>query len=114
MVKNYFSLIAVALVIVGLVGNAVAIPAYAQADCDSTYTVQADDWLSRIADRFLGDVLERWLQKYQITKHTRLAGQNGAYDTLLFTPDICKGHYDGHKHKTMLAYQQRVEKFEKW
>ncbi|MCB0172345.1 MAG: hypothetical protein KDJ97_17505 [Anaerolineae bacterium] len=63
---------------------------------------------------FLGDVLERWLQKYQITKHTQLAGQNGAYDTLLFTPDICKGHYDGHKHKTMLAYQQRVEKFEKW
>ena len=57
MVKKYFSLIVVALVMAGLVGNSVAIPAYAQADCDSTYTVQADDWLSRIADRFLGDVL---------------------------------------------------------
>jgi len=56
-VKKYFSLIVVALVMAGLVGNSVAIPAYAQADCDSTYTVQADDWLSRIADRFLGDVL---------------------------------------------------------
>lgn len=59
---------------------------------------------------FFGTLLENILQTYQINKHTQLAGQNGSYDTVLFTPDICKGHYDGHKQKTMLAYQQRAEK----
>lgn len=60
---------------------------------------------------FLGNLLETWLQKYQVNKHTRLASQNGYRDTLVFTADVCKGHYDGHKHKTMRAYQQRAEKY---
>lgn len=59
----------------------------------------------------LGDFLETWLQKYQINKHTRLASQNGNHDKLLFTADVCKGHYDGHKRKTMLAYQQRAQEY---
>ncbi|MCB0211544.1 MAG: hypothetical protein KDJ52_19555 [Anaerolineae bacterium] len=60
---------------------------------------------------FLGNLLETGLRKYQINKHTRLANQNGTHDTLVFTADVCKGHYDGHKHKTMQAYRQRAEKY---
>jgi len=35
-----------------------AVPGYAQgASCEETYTVQADDWLSKLADRFFGTYL---------------------------------------------------------
>lgn len=55
-----------------------------------------------------GDLLERLLQKIQVTKHTRLAARYGALDKVVFTADTCKGHYDGHNQKTMSAYQQRL------
>ena len=32
-----------------------AAPAHQQAPCAEVYTVQASDWLSKIADKFLGD-----------------------------------------------------------
>lgn len=59
----------------------------------------------------LGDLLERWLQKIQITKHTRRAAQYGARDKVIFTADICKGHYNSHNNKTMDAYRQRIEQY---
>lgn len=59
---------------------------------------------------FIGDQLEKLLQKIQITKHTKLAAQRGATDKVVFTADTCKGHYDGHNHKTMQAYQQRLQR----
>jgi hypothetical protein len=59
---------------------------------------------------FLGDLVEKFLQKVQITKHTRLAAQRGALDKVVFTADVCKGHYDGHYQKTMSAYRLRLEK----
>lgn len=60
---------------------------------------------------FWGDRLENWLQRIQITKHSRLANQRNARDTVLFTPDVCKGHYDGHRDKTMMAYRQRAKQY---
>lgn len=58
---------------------------------------------------WMGDLLEKLLQKIQITKHTRLAQKNGALDKVVFTADMCKGHYDGHNQKTMNAYQARLQ-----
>jgi hypothetical protein len=58
-----------------------------------------------------GDLLESRLQKIQITKHTNRARQIGARDTVIFTPDVCKGHYDGHNDKTMTAYRQRIQRY---
>ena len=55
--KKYFSILTIALVLTGILSTSVALPVRAQADCADTYTVQADDWLSNVADRFLGDVL---------------------------------------------------------
>ena len=57
MIKKYFSILTVGLILVSVLAAAGAIPVQAQVDCSDTYTVQADDWLSKIADRFLGNVL---------------------------------------------------------
>jgi multiple sugar transport system substrate-binding protein len=40
-----------------LLMSVAAVPGYAQAECEETYTVQADDWLSKLADRFFGTYL---------------------------------------------------------
>lgn len=58
-----------------------------------------------------GHWLERWLQKKQISKHTRLAARRGSLDKVIFTPDVCKGHYDGHNQKTMMTYQQHLKTY---
>jgi len=60
---------------------------------------------------FVGNILEFSLQKIQVTKHTKRAKRYGALDKVIFTADVCKGHYDGHNHKTMVAYQQRIKDY---
>jgi hypothetical protein len=60
----------------------------------------------------LGNWLEERLQKIQITKHIRRAEQHDALDRVVFTADICKGHYDGHGQKTMGAYKQRMKEYD--
>ena len=57
---------------------------------------------------FLGDTLERWLQKKQVDKHVRRTQQEQLADTVIFTTDVCKGHYDGHSSRTMDVYRQRL------
>jgi ABC-type transport system substrate-binding protein len=58
MVKRLFTFMMLALLMVSiLVTSAPAIGFAQESDCADTYTVQADDWLSKIADRFLGNVL---------------------------------------------------------
>jgi hypothetical protein len=64
-----------------------------------------------VLNGFLGDLLEKPLQKFQINKHTRLAEKYGALDKVIFTADQCKGHYDGHNNKTMRAYLHRIHKY---
>jgi hypothetical protein len=59
-----------------------------------------------------GSLLEKWLQWFQVTKHTRRAERYGVLDKVIFTADVCKGHYDGHGQKTMGAYQKRIEEYE--
>lgn len=57
----------------------------------------------------VGTGLEKILQKIQISKHTRQAAKFGALDKVVFTADVCKGHYNSHNQKTMTAYQQRLQ-----
>jgi ribose transport system substrate-binding protein len=45
------------LMLVGLSQAAQAAPPSAAPKCDQTYSVQKDDWLSKLADKFYGDVL---------------------------------------------------------
>ena len=81
-----------------------------------------DDHLSPLQHRFkiigefvlgglLGNIIEKPLQKFQITKHTKLAQSRGAADKVIFTPDQCKGHYDGHNSRVMHAYRNRLKKY---
>ncbi len=57
---------------------------------------------------FLGDFLEKRLQAKQIKKHSARAKQYGTLDKVIFTADVCKGHFDGHSQRTMNAYRQRL------
>ncbi|MEW5961886.1 MAG: ABC transporter substrate-binding protein, partial [Chloroflexota bacterium] len=57
MTKKRVSIIMIALLLVSVLSTAGVMPAQAQTDCADTYTVQADDWLSKVAERFLGNVL---------------------------------------------------------
>ena len=53
----------------------------AQVECDEDYVVQADDWLSRVADKYYGDPMAYWA----IFDATNAAG--GDYTTLA-SPDV--------------------------
>jgi hypothetical protein len=72
-------------------------------------------FLKRLAEfflrGFLGDLLEQILQKVQITKHSRIFRTYGAADKVIFSADVCKGHYDGHNNKIMKAYRQRLQNY---
>lgn len=67
----------------------------------------------RVAEKLLagppGNLLERRLRHYQIARQTRRAAQSGSPDTTIFTPDVCKGHYDGHGRRTLDAFERRVQ-----
>ena len=58
----------------------------------------------------IGDQAEKFLQRKQINKHRKLAEMRGALDHVVFTADMCKGHYDNHGHKTLEAYHRRVNR----
>jgi len=60
MAKKYLNLFIVALILASLLLTSVPVVGRAQeteGECADVYTVQADDWLSKVADRFLGNVL---------------------------------------------------------
>ncbi len=69
--------------------------------------------LKAVGERLLsgrgGHLLEKLLQKIQIPRHQRRAGQFQTTDTVIFSADQCKGHTDGHGHRIMAAYWQRME-----
>lgn len=52
--KLFVNLLIVALLVSMMPG---VVSAQDEPNCAETYTVQADDWLSKLADRFLGDIL---------------------------------------------------------
>jgi hypothetical protein len=82
-------------------------------DDQLTPVQQSIKWLGEfLLGNFVGDWLEKILQTIQITKHTRRVEQYGAVDRVIFTADVCKGHYDGHNGKIMTAYRERIRDYE--
>jgi rhamnose transport system substrate-binding protein len=57
MSKNLIKVLAVVLLLALLVPAAAVALAQEPVACDQDYSVQADDWLSKLADKFYGDVL---------------------------------------------------------
>ncbi len=67
-----------------LVLSVAAVPGYAQdAGCEETYTVQADDWLSKLADRFFGT----YLAYPAIVDATNAAANTDEAYTVIQNPD---------------------------
>lgn len=50
--------------------------------------------------------LEQWEMRRKIAKFTRQENMNGE---TRFSADFCKGHFDGHKQRTMDAFQARLQ-----
>jgi hypothetical protein len=73
---------------------------------------QAQTLLKQVSEFLLrgpvGNLAEKYLRRWQMNKHLKLAAQYGALDKVTFTADECKGHYDGHGQKTLTAYRNRV------
>lgn len=57
MLKSLTKVMAIVLLLALLVPSATAVLAQEAVACDQDYSVQADDWLSKLADKFYGDVL---------------------------------------------------------
>ncbi|MBI4786852.1 MAG: hypothetical protein HY782_07385 [Chloroflexi bacterium] len=67
-------------------------------------------WLKRAAERALagaiGDRIEQWEMRRKIAK---LAAQIPASaDTVLFSPDTCRGFFSGHRSRTLKEYELRM------
>lgn len=77
------SLIAVLALLVAYVPAANAAPATA-VTCDSTYTVTAGDWLSKLSDKFLGSTTSYWA----IMGQTNYKNAEDASFTKVTNPDV--------------------------
>lgn len=55
-----------------------------------------------------GAWLEQWEMKRKIAKFTRQTINKQAIETA-FSPDWCKGHFDGHGYRILHAYEERVQ-----
>lgn len=49
--------------------------------------------------------LEKWEMQRKIRKFSNMAGEN---NETRFSADLCKGHFDGHKRRTLEAFEDKV------
>ncbi len=56
--QKYLTFILILTLSITAVGSVSAAPSQQEIDCAETYTVQANDWLSKIAEKYYGDSLE--------------------------------------------------------
>lgn len=67
--------------------------------------------LQRFAEAVLGILPLGWLERWEMRrKVAKFARQSILNDETRFSADYCKGHFDGHKHKTLRAFQERLDK----
>jgi hypothetical protein len=59
---------------------------------------------------WLGDRLELCLRKTQMEKHSRRATALGSPESVVFSADVCKGHYDGHGLRTLELYHRKLNR----
>lgn len=68
-------------------------------------------WFCRAAERLTGsgpgDWLENWEMQRKIAKLQRMHPHQAESD---FSPEWCKGHFENHGQKTILAYKSRLKK----
>jgi hypothetical protein len=63
----------------------------------------------RIAERILQSPLGTWLENWEMRRKIRkLTCQNPEQQEADFSPDWCKGHFDGHQECILNAYNERL------
>ncbi|MEX2143378.1 MAG: hypothetical protein WD740_02190 [Anaerolineales bacterium] len=67
-------------------------------------------WLKNASEGLLANPATRWLESWEMRrKITKFSAQNSLNTETRFSADFCKGHFDGHKQRTMAAFQARLE-----
>jgi hypothetical protein len=60
----------------------------------------------------LGQHLEQWEMKRKMRKF--VGQQTSANREIAFSPDYCKGHFEGHAHRTLQTYHQRLTEWQSY
>ncbi len=70
--------------------------------------------LKSVGERLLGGGLgaraEQWIQRRKIAQLKREAPAHA--DTVVLSPDCCKGHFDGHGRRILAAYSARLARYD--
>ena len=71
-------------------------------------------WLKSVGERLLGgswgERVEGWIQRRKIAQLKREAPAHA--DTIVLSPDCCKGHFDGHGRRILDAYAARLARYQ--
>lgn len=68
-------------------------------------------WFKRFIEAILRALPLSWLERWEMRrKIAKFARQTMSNDETRFSADFCKGHFDGHKQKTLRAFQDRIVK----
>jgi len=62
----------------------------------------------RLSEWMLKTPLGAWLEKWEMSRKIKKLTTHGVNNESQFTPDMCKGHFDGHRHRILSAYDQRL------
>jgi hypothetical protein len=70
---------------------------------------ESPDAIKRDSEALLRTRIGFWLERWEMNRKIRkLTGQNPESDEARFSPDFCKGHFDGHARRIMDAYRDRL------
>jgi hypothetical protein len=70
-----------------------------------------DSQMRAISEFVLGNRVSRSIENWEMRrKLAKFSSQQAVNDETRFSADFCKGHFDGHKHQTMTAFEGRIAK----
>lgn len=64
--------------------------------------------IKRVSEWILKTPLGSWIEKWEMSRKIKKLTANGVNSESQFTPDMCKGHFDGHRARILSAYDQRL------
>lgn len=62
----------------------------------------------RLSEWILKTPLGTWLENWEMSRKIKKLTSNGVNSESQFNADMCKGHFDGHRHRILSAYDQRL------
>jgi hypothetical protein len=83
----------------------------------SSVLAHANNGLKRVTEAALRTPPGAWLDRWEMQRKIRKfagehnAGERSGSAEVAFAPDWCKGHFDGHGHRIMAAYHERLQRY---